>query len=465
MPNGAGSRSTGAQVAIIGAGSMEFASRLIADMLTFDNLRTACFVLWDVDARRLELAGRITRRLLREGGYGEAACRIATSLDDAVAGADAVISSILVGGYAAIEAEIDIPARYGIDQCIGDTLGPGGVMRCLRTLPAQVDIVRAMRRHCPDAWLLNYTNPMSMLCWGMEAAEPGAKVVGLCHSVQGTTRQWARRLDVPIDEVAFACIGINHQAWIVRFEHRGTDLLPRIRDLAVQPAVWQRDSSRMEYVKHFGYPVTESSGHNSEYSAWFRKRPDLLAAYCPGGGWNGGSGFIKTLYHRPDWEATLEAMAEGRTPFDFARSIEFGAAIVSALRGGAPTLIHGNVTNRGAIANLPADACVEVPCRVDALGVQPLQCGALPDHLAAINQAQIGVQRLAVRAALDGDPEKVFQAIALDPLSAAVGSLDALRAMTGELLAAHAPWLPAPLRERRLASRPVLAQFGSGAGQ
>jgi alpha-galactosidase len=319
-----------------------------------------------------------------------------------------------------------------------------------------LSIGRDVMTHCPDAWVLNYTNPMAMLCWGMNEALPGIRLVGLCHSVQHTTAQWAHRLKVPLDEVEFECAGLNHQAWIFRFGHRGRDLLPAIRELAIEPRLWRKDTSRMEYIKHFGYPVTEASGHNSEYSAWFRKRPDLIAAYCPGGSWNGGSGFIKELYNRPDWRDVMEKMADGTAPVSLGRSNEYGSRIVSALSGGEPVKIYGNVMNEGYIGNLPDGVCVEVPCAVDARGIEPLAVGDIPDHLAAINQTQINVQRLAVKATLESDPETVFQAMALDPLTAAVGTLDEIRAMTAELLAAHAEWLPA-FSNRPLTAKPRLA--------
>ncbi len=448
------------KVTIIGAGSLVFSSRLTADILTHASLADTHFALVDVDAERLEYAGRIVERIKRDGGYGGASFSLHHERDAAaLEGASAVIISILVGGYEAIEAEIDIPRGYGVDQAIGDTLTPGGIMRCLRTLPEVVAIGRDVMKYCPTAWVLNYTNPMAMLCWGMARAVPGIRLVGLCHSVQHTTAQWAKRLDVPIAEVDYLCAGLNHQAWLLRFMHGSNDLLPRIRQLAVDPTLWKRDTSRMEYIKHFGYPVTEASGHNSEYSPWFRKRAELVAAYCPGGSWNGGSGFIKELYNRPDWRAVMEAMADGSQPISLERSHEYGSLIVNALAGGDETIIYGNVINEGRIRNLPSDACVEVPCRVTPAGIEALPVGDLPDHLAAINLTQINVQRLAVRAALESDPELVFQAMAMDPLTGAVCTLDDIRALTRELMAAHRRWLPAfegraPAVHPRLAAVP-----------
>jgi len=297
---------------------------------------------------------------------------------------------------------------------------------------------------------------MAMLCWGMDNAVPELSLFGLCHSVQGTTAQWAKRLGFGIGEIDFDCAGINHQAWITRFERSGEDLLPRIRQMAEDPELWRKDTSRMEYVKHFGYPVTEAAGHNSEYSPWFRKNEDMVARYCPGGSWNGAPGFIKELYNRPDWRETMEKMANWETPVRLERSVEYGSQIVNAVVSGEPELIYGNVRNDGLIDNLPRGACVEVPCRVDRNGIQPLPVGRLPEHLAAINRNQINVQQLAVMAAEQGDPELVFQAMCMDPLTAAILTLDEIRAMTIELLEAHRPYLPEHMRDRELAPKPLL---------
>ena len=256
------------KIVIIGAGSLEFSSRLTADCLSYPALASAHFALVDTDAERLSYAGRIFDRIIEAGGY-EATCSLHSEVTEALPGAQFVILSILVGGYEAIEAEIDIPAKYGVSQAIGDTLTPGGIMRCLRTLPVQGPS-RAHHGAVPDALVLNYTNPMSMLCEGMLNAAPGLNLVGLCHSVQSTTEQWAKRLNQSMADVTFECAGLNHQAWITRFDVHAEDQLPAIRKLAVNPEIWRDDTSRMEYIKHFGYPVTEASGHNSEYSSRYR---------------------------------------------------------------------------------------------------------------------------------------------------------------------------------------------------
>lgn len=448
-----------AKIVIIGAGSLGFASKLTSDILTFESTRDAHFALVDIDSKRLEYAKTIAERIFREGGYSGATVSATTNRREALQDADYVIISILVGGFEAIKREIDIPLKYGIDQCIGDTLTPGGVMRCLRTLPELIAMGRDIEDLCPNAVVLNYTNPMGMLSWGLLDACPGLKYAGLCHSVQGTTGEWAKRLGVDLADVNFECAGINHQAWITRFEANGEDLLPHIRELCCDPHIWTGDSARMEYVKHFGYPVTESSGHISEYNWWFRKNEQQLARYCDpdGGKWNGKTGFIKELYKRPDWEERMRKMAEWETPVNLNRSMEYGSRIINAIESGEREVIHGNVKNDGLIANLPQDAVVEVPILVDKNGLQPIRAEALPPHLAAINTAQTNVQRLAVQAVFEHDPERVFQAMAMDPLTAMSCTLDQIRSMTIELLEAHDQLgLLSVLKGRKLQSREIM---------
>ena len=444
------------KIVIVGAGSLVFSTRLTVDILSYASTRDAEFALVDIDKERLDYASRIIERIFKEGGYDKATFTATTDRREALPGADYVISSLLVGGYEAIEKEIDISMKYGVDQCIGDTLNAGGIMRCLRTLPHQSGIAKDIMDLCPDALLINYTNPMSMLCWGMYREVPGIKLVGLCHSVQGTTDQWAGRLGLDLKDIQWKCAGINHQAWIYQFEKDGEDLLPQIREIAVRPDVWLGDTVRMEYVKHLGYPVTESSGHCSEYSPWWRKRPELIKQYCPSHhDWNGKSGFIKELYVRPDWKDQMERMANGEEPVDLNRSIEYGSQIINACEGGDPVIIHGNVENTELIDNLPAESCVEVPVYVDRNGLQPMKVGKIPMHLAAINRGQISVQELAVEASITADPELVFQAMAMDPLTAAVLTLDEIRNMTIELLEAHRFCLPT-FQGKTLSPKPYL---------
>lgn len=432
------------KIAIIGAGSLVFSSRLTADILTYPQLRKSHFALVDIDPERLTYAESICRRIFAEGGYHEASVSSTMDRRSALEGADFVIISILVGGFTAIASEIDIPMKYGIDQCIGDTLTPGGIMRCLRTLPVLLEIMADIKACCPHAQVLNYTNPMGMLTQGLTEAFPDIAQVGLCHSVQGTSEEWAKRLNIPIEEINYLCAGINHEAWFLRYDHEGRDLLPAIRELALSPEIWHGDSARMEYVKHFGYPVTESSGHVSEYSAWFRKRKETVDTYCRNqfSEWNGGHAFIKELYARPDWKHQMQRMADWQDPIDLNRSKEYGSQIINAIVTGEPTLVYGNVPNHGYIENLQHGGVVEVPCFVDRNGVRPVHVGRLPEHLAAINRMQLSVQDLAVKAVQHSDPELVFQAMALDPLTAMSCTLDQIRAMTRELMTAHAQWIP-----------------------
>lgn len=444
------------KIVIIGAGSLEFSSRLTADVLSYPALSHTHFALVDTNAERLDFAGQIVGQIFQQGGYEHATYSLHSDRREALVDADFVITSILIGGFPAIESEIDIPKRFGVCQAIGDTLTPGGIMRCLRTLPVQIEIARDVRDLCPSALLLNYTNPMSMLCWGMKNSVPDINMVGLCHSVQSTTEQWASRLGHDLRDVEFSCAGINHQAWVTRFEVKGKDCLPEIRALAEDDKLWRSDTSRMEYIKHFGFPVTEASGHNSEYSPWFRKNPEKIERYSPGGGWNGGPGFIKTLYNRPDWRETMAKMARWETPINLERSIEYGSQIIHAVTTGASEGIFGNVINEGLIDNLPRDACVEVACKITETGVSPEPYGRLPEHLAGINSNQINTQRLAVLAATEASPELAFQAMALDPLTSTVLDLDEIRKLTTELLVAHQPYLPEIWRGRSLAPKPVL---------
>jgi alpha-galactosidase len=430
------------RIAFIGAGSLLFSRRLMIDILTFPELRGSTFALMDIDPKRLDYARRGAERILREGEF-PAKVEATTDRREALKGADYVVVMILVGGAEAIHPDIDIPLKYGVDQCIGDTLGPGGVFRALRTIPIILDICRDMENLCPDAWLLNYTNPMAMLCWAMNDAT-AIKNVGLCHSVQGTAFTLATILHAPIHEISYWVAGINHQSWFLEYKWKGEDAYPLIRERMQDPLVYSTETTRAELLKHLGYFVTESSGHASEYTPWFRKRPDLLQKYTPGGGWNGGTAFILQLYEtdRGDYETELERIASGQEPVAIYRSEEYASHIIHALHTGQPCRINGNVRNDGLITNLPQGACVEVPCLVDNHGINPCFVGDLPPQCAALNRGNIAVQEMAVKAALDADRRLAFHAIAADPLTAAVLSLEEIQQMVDEMFAAEARWLP-----------------------
>ena len=429
------------KIAFIGAGSIGFSRRLLIDILSWPALQETTFALMDIDTKRLDYTRRVAERILREGDY-PAKIQTTTDRREALEGADYVVIMILTGGYEAIEHDINIPLKYGVDQCIGDTLGPGGVFRALRTIPVLLDICRDIEELCPDAWLLNYTNPMAMLCWAMNDATR-VKNVGLCHSVQGTAQMLAACIDAPMEEVDYWVAGINHQAWFLQFRWRGEDAYPLLREKINDPDVYNNETTRFEMLKHLGRFVTESSGHNSEYNPWFRKRPDLLEKYTPGGSWNGGTAFILQLYgsDRADYETTLEKLASGAEPIEFDRSHEYGSYIINALHTGEAVRINGNVSNTGLITNLKEGACVEVPCYVDKHGINPCYVGDLPPQLAALNQTNIAVQEMTAKAALTGDRQMAYWAIAHDPLTAAVLSLEEIRQMVGEMFEAEAEWL------------------------
>ena len=431
------------KITIIGAGSLTFSHRMMVDCLSHPAMRDAQFALVDIDASRLPFIERLAARTLREGGYDKASFTLHTDRREALPDTDFIVISILVGGWQPIHNDIDIPMKYGIDQTIGDTTGPGGVFRMLRTAPHIVGMANDIMELCPDAIVLNYTNPMSMLTGLAYGAQPRIRWVGLCHSVQGTAHEWCERIGVPLEEVEYLCAGINHMAWFTRFERNGTDLLPAIREKAVDPAVWKSDTSRCEYVKHFGYPITESCGHNSEYSWWFRKRPDLLPIYCDpeNNCWN-RHGFLKWFIKEGSWVAEMEKVVSNPEPIDFKCSPEYGSRIMNAKLTGEPVVIYGNVPNTGLIPNLQQGGMVEVPVRVDAGGLHPAAVPELPPQCAALDRAQMAVHDMAVRGWFARDPEMIFHAIAYDPLTAAVCSLDEIRDMVAEMFEAQAPHMP-----------------------
>jgi len=431
------------RIAFIGAGSLGFSRRLMIDILSHEALRETEFALMDVHEKRLGYMDRIATRIIKEGGF-PARHFVTTDRRKALEGADFVITMVLIGDIQVITHDIRIPMKYGVDQCIGDTLGVGGVFRSLRTIPVMVSICQDMAELCPNALLLNYTNPMAMLCWAMNDAVPQVRKVGLCHSVQGTAHQIAHWIGIPPAEIDYKVAGINHQAWFLELKHKGRDVYPDLRKVLDKPEVLRGETTRFEMFRHFGYFVTESSGHNSEYIPWIRKRPELIEKYCPGGSWNGGSAFILQLYggDRANYEQGLERMASGQDPINFNRSLEYGSYILNGVVSGQPFKFNGNVRNTGLITNLLEGSCVEVPCYADRDGVTPSYVGNLPPQLAAINRTNVNVQELTVRAALSGDCNLVYNACAMDPLTGAVCSLDEIRSMCDELFEAETDWLP-----------------------
>jgi alpha-galactosidase len=419
------------KVSFIGAGSAVFARQLMTDILAIDGLEDGVFALVDIDGARLNLAKRIAERLVELRGKR---WRVEASTErlDVLPATDYVINSIEVAGLKNVRFDYDIPMRYGIDQCIGDTIGPGGIFKALRTGPAWLDIVNDVRRVAPKATIFNYTNPMSILTLAA-VRRTDQPVVGLCHSVQSTSRQIASYLGIPYEEMEWACAGINHNAWFTKLERHGKDLYPDLRNRARDPQVYEKDPVRFEVMRHLGAFVTESSGHFSEYVPYFRKRPDLVQEYMRPG-YLGESGFYANNW--PRWrrenEQSIEAMLRGDKPVPLDRSHEFAADIIEAIECSRPKSIWGNVLNEGAINNLP-EGCVEVECMVDCEGIHPQHFGPLPEHLAALNRAHMAVHELVVEALLERSKEKAKLALMLDPLAGAVCSLDEIDRLFDEM--------------------------------
>jgi alpha-galactosidase len=434
-----------ARISFVGAGSVEFTGMLIADILGYPELRDVSISLHDLDPERLETAARVARATADQLGAGPA---IESHLERraALEGADYVINMIQVGGHAATVIDHEIPARYGLRQTIGDTLGVGGVFRALRTIPVMKGIAGDMGEVCADAWLLNYTNPMAMLCWATYAGTRQERIVGLCHSVQNTTAQLAELVGVTPEEVTFLGAGVNHQAFILRFERDGEDLYPLL-DEAIDrdPELLRR--VRVEMYRRLGYFPTESSEHSAEYLPWLMRDDDALERYRI---------WVSEYVARSEdnlaaYERTRRLLDAGQ-PLEIEPSPEYAPQIIHSIETGRPRVIYGNVRNTGLIDNLPADACVEVPCAVDRTGLRPVWVGELPPQLAALNRTYLNVAELTVRAALEGRPDYVRQAVMMDPNAGSSLSLDAIWEMCDELAEAHGEALPQELRSRPAAA-------------
>ena len=438
------------RVVFIGAGSVVFTRNLTRDILTFPELQDAEIVLMDIDAERLSRAEKLVSRMAETAG---SPVRVIATADrrQALEGADYVVFTIQAGGIDQWEADIAVPERYGVSQCVGDTLGPGGIFRGLRHLEVLDGLIEDMAELCPRALVLQYSNPMAILTWRM--ALSGLRVVGLCHSVQQTARLLAEYCEVPPDELTYWVAGINHQAWFLTLEHQGSDLYPRLRAHLDNPETLALEPVRFELMRRFGYFVTESSGHASEYLPYFRKRPDLLASLVEAfesagsdySAWFGyghtGGDVAARRREEPDYEQEVARQIAGTEPIELRRSDEYGALIIHAEQTGTLLRINGNVPNEDLITNLPAGACVEVPCLVDRGGVHPCAVGALPPQLAALNRSNIAVQELVVKGHLERDRDAIYQAMALDPLTAAVCSLDEIWKLTDDMFAANQRWL------------------------
>ncbi len=427
------------KVTFLGAGSTVFAKHLMGDILTFPELAESEFALHDIDADRLRTSEIVARRL-NEALGGRATITASLDRRAALEGADYAISMIQVGGYKpATVTDFEIPKKYGLRQTIADTLGIGGILRGLRTVPVLLEMCHDMEQLCPEVTFLQYVNPMAINCWAISRATK-IKTVGLCHSVQGTARDLAHDIGVPIEEINYLVAGINHMAFYLKFERNGEDLYPYIRRVLAEDRVPNWNRVRYEMLKRLGYFVTESSEHFSEYVPWFikRDRPDLIDRFnIP------LDEYIRRCEEQiAHWDAQRQALESGAA-LHVQRSDEYGSLIIHSLETGTPRVIYGNVPNDGLIDNLPQGCCVEVPCLVDKNGIQPTKIGALPPHLAALMQTNINVQALTVEAALTGKRDHIYHAAMLDPHTAAELDLDQIWALVDDLITAHGDLLPA----------------------
>lgn len=430
------------KIAFIGAGSMVFASKLVGDILSFPELDSSEIRLMDIDENRLEQTKRIADAIV-ENEQLDANIVSTTNRTEALQGADYVLNMVNVGGTEPFENEIRIPERYGVEQAIGDTIGPGGIFRGLRTIPTILDIATDMEKLCPNALLLNYTNPMSIICQALFEATD-IETVGLCHSVPHTVEAIADYVGVPQEELDYWVAGINHLAWFLELERDGESLYPALREVAKEENIYRQDTVRFELFEHFGAFVTESSHHASEYVPYFRTDPDVIDAMD-------GEGYAERMATATYLEGWTARSAERDNPtidIDLGtiraeRSEEYASRLIHSIETDTPRRFNLNVSNEtDAIQNLPSGACVEVPCLVDGTGVRPCSVGELPTELASLDHQHVSVHKLVVDAVLDNDRDALHRAMKLDPLTAAACTLEEIHEMTEELLEANESYLP-----------------------
>ncbi len=433
------------KIAFIGAGSFGFTRGLVRDLLTFPAFRDAELALMDIDPERLEFSRKAVEQIIAAGNY-PAKLTVTRDRAKALKGAHGVVITILQGGYQVFSTDITIPKEYNVDINVGDTRGPSGIFRMLRTLPAMLDICKSIEKCCPDAVVLNYTNPMAMLCSGMQKRFPRLNITGLCHSVQGTAAMLARWIGAEMKDVSYVCAGINHQAFYLKYLWNGENAYPLIRKaIEERKEIYNEEQVRNEMFLALDYYVTESSGHNSEYNAWFRKRPDLIEKYCTSGtGWNPGAhAYILNEYAKRSRNWRKLSTDELKKKFPLERGNEYASNIFNAIFGDqTPYEFNGNIPNTGLIDNLPDNACVEVPVLASKRGLEAFHVGSLPPQLAILNNISSRCEELALEGALEGDPRKVYQAILFDPLTSAVLSLAEIREMVNRMFAANREFLP-----------------------
>lgn len=445
------------KIAIIGAGSAIFSKKIITDIFNHEDLRECIISLMDIDQAKLKRTYYLAKRIIKDNNL-PAILEKTTNLNKALDGSKFVIIMIDTAGLEAIRYDNLIPKEYGIDQCIGDTLGPGGVFKALRLIPQVIQICKKAEALCPDALVINYSNPMAMITWAIGETTK-IKHVGICHGIQETIRRLSSFLEIPENEVDYWIAGINHMAWVLKFEYKGEDLYPKILEkLKVSKEKFKNNEGvlemfdekyRIEMMKATGYFMTETSGHLSEYLPYFRKRSDLLKKFDgnrkKSGGWDGSSMYYFKTRSRvqKDNERQIIDMLNSKEQIALGKkSLEYAPDIIHAIVTNRHFRFNGNVKNTGLIANLPQNCCVEVPCFADRLGIHPCYVGDLPPQCAALNRTNINVQELAVKAALTGSRELAYQAVLMDPLTGAVLAPHEIRKMVNEMFKAERKWLP-----------------------
>jgi alpha-galactosidase len=443
------------KVTFLGAGS-GFTPHLFSDVLQIPRRQKVEFALVDIDKKRLTVMHQLCRKVAENQGVDPDTVKATTNRREVLRGTDYIINCIEVSGIDCVKFDNEIPLKYGVDQCIGDTMGPGGLFKGLRTIPVWLEILRDAEELCPDAVVLNYTNPMSMLCLAAGRTST-MQIVGLCHSVQGTGHALALRAGVPYEEMEWECAGINHLAWFTKLKHKGKDLYPKLMKQAEEDlkGKWKPafegdrpDLVRKHMMLQFGAFITESSGHLSEYIPYYRKRKDLMDKFM-NPNYDGESAFYANNWPkwRADGDKVRKEMIAGKRPMKWERTWEYASFIIEAREKDTPYRIHGNVMNRtknGAgplIANLPTDGCVEVACMIDRNGINPTSFGALPPQMAGVCDSNMRFFDLAAKAAVEKSMEAAVHALMMDPLTAAVCSLDEIRQMTYDLFKAEKKFL------------------------
>ena len=432
------------KITYIGAGSRGFAKRFLMDIMTRPALAEGTVSLMDINQENLDLTTALAKKMARQLAV-PTVIESTTDRRKALEGADYVISTVLLHGIDVHDQVLQIARKYGVDQVVGCTTGPGAAFLAMRYMPFLMALLAEMEELCPHALFIHYSNPTTSVPWALNVASP-IRSIGLCHSVQGTAKHLARYIGAPYSETGHWVAGVNHQAWFLRFEWQGEDAYPQLRAAMEDPEIYEQDIVRFEMMKYFGHFVTESSAHNSEYVPYFRKSRELVERFTNKRGRSAGFGLTysnaeRWKESRKGLDDTLRDEAFGEAPIDIVKSEEYCIGIINAVESNVPFRFNGNVLNTGVITNLPPGCCVEVPCLVDNMGIHPCYVGPLPPQCASLNRARIAGDELLVKGMLEGNRKAIEQAISLDPLTAAMCTLDQIHDMVEEIFEAQAPYI------------------------